>query len=290
MKGVRIESQQNLAVLRLDKERGNSIDPSLVEGLLEAARQVQVDPGVRGVLLASAHPKLFCPGLDLVTLIDLERPAMRAFMSRFAEMMWTLFGLRKPVVAAVSGHAVAGGCILALTADHRVLRRGAQIGLNEVRIGLPLPWSVALLLRHSVHPGAVSRVALLGNNFSDEEAVAAGLAHEVAEAEGFESVCLARLQELAERDASALAITKAYLRADVLEQMKAQETARMDEFLDAWFAPATRERLREIVASLSRPRSSSFRWSRLRRQIQITMAAVMATDRRPRTRLVLSTR
>jgi Delta3-Delta2-enoyl-CoA isomerase len=254
VKGVRIESQQNLAVLRLDKERGNSIDPSLVEGLLEAARQLQADPGVRGVLLASAHPKLFCPGLDLITLIELERPAMRAFMSRFAEMMWTLFGLRKPMVAAVNGHAVAGGCILALTADHRVLRRGAQIGLNEVRIGLPLPWSVALLLRHSAHPGAVSRVALLGNNFAEEEAVAVGLAHEVAEADGFESLCLARLQELAERDASALATTKAYLRADVLDQMKAQETARMDEFLDAWFAPATRERMRELVASLGRPR------------------------------------
>ena len=63
---------------------------------------------------------------------------------------------------------------LALTADHRVLRRGAPIGLNEVKLGVPLPWSVTLLLRASVPPPALGRIALLGRNFSDEEAVARG--------------------------------------------------------------------------------------------------------------------
>ena len=90
-------------------------------------------------------------------------------------MVWALYGLPRPMVAGVNGHAVAGGCILALTADHRVLRRGgAQIGLNEVRVGLPLPWSVSELLRASVPPPALGQVALLGRNFADEEAIRSG--------------------------------------------------------------------------------------------------------------------
>ena len=100
-------------------------------------------------------------------------------MTAFGVTVWALYGLAKPVVAAVSGAAVAGGCILALCADYRVLRRGAPIGLNEVKVGVPLPWSVTRLLRASVPPQALARIALLGRNFADEEALGVGLADEL---------------------------------------------------------------------------------------------------------------
>ena len=250
MSGVGIERQGRLAVLRLDKPRGNAIDEPLVEALARGAAEVAADPGVRGVLLASAHPKLFCPGLDLVTLSAYDRPSMERFMTAFAVMVWALYGLPKPVVAAVSGAAVAGGCILALTADHRVVKRGAPIGLNEVKIGVPLPWSVTRLVRATVPPSALSPIALLGRNFADEEAVAAGLADEVRDAEGFEASCLARLAEFAEKDPLALATTKAWLREGVLAEMMAHEAERLGAFLDGWFSPGTQERIRATVAAL----------------------------------------
>ena len=109
MSGVHIERQGRLAVLRLDKSRGNAIDEPLAEDLAQAAAEVASDAGVRGVLLASAHPKLFCPGLDLVALVGYDRPSMERFMTSFAVAVWALYGLPKPVVAAVGGAAVAGG-------------------------------------------------------------------------------------------------------------------------------------------------------------------------------------
>jgi len=251
MSGVRIETQGALAVLRLDKARGNAIDEPLADDLVRAAAELGADPSVRGVLLASAHPKLFCPGLDLVALYEYDRAAMERFISKFGAAMLGLFALRKPVVAAVAGHAVAGGCVLALTTDHRMLRRGSQIGLNEVRVGIPLPWSVAILLKNAVAPAALSRVALLGLNFKDEEAVAFGLGHEVVESDGFESACLARLQEFADRDTSAVGTTKAYLRDAALREMRAQEAARQGEFLDAWFSPVARAKIKETVDALA---------------------------------------
>jgi enoyl-CoA hydratase/carnithine racemase len=250
MSTVRLDRRGRLALLRLDKPRGNAIDPALVEDLLAAARDVGADRDVGGVLLASAHPKLFSPGLDLVTLVGFDRPTLEAFMLRFGELVIALYALPKPVVAAVAGHAVAGGCILALTADWRVLARGAQMGLNEVKVGVPLPWSVALLLQATVPPTALSRVALLGRNVSGDEALAVGFADELADPEGFEDACLARLTEFAEKDPGAVSTTKRYLRTSVLAQMKAREADLVDEFLDSWFSPGTQERIRRIVATL----------------------------------------
>jgi len=252
MGGAHIERRGALAILRMDKPRGNAIDEPFVEELVLAGAELAADHGIRGVMLASAHPKLFCPGLDLVTLFEYDRPAMERFMTRFVDAMLGLFCLRRPVVAAIAGHAVAGGCVLALAADHRVLRRGSQIGLNEVRVGLPLPWSVAILLKASVPPSSLSRVALLGQNFKDEEAVALGLAHEVMETDGFEAACLARLAEFADRDPAAVGTTKAYLRDAALREMRSQEAARQGEFLDAWFSPVGRAKIRETIDSLAK--------------------------------------
>ena len=252
MAGIRRERQGPLAVLRLDKPRGNAIDEELVGELRQACADLEADDGVRGVLLASAHPKLFCPGLDLVSLVEYDRARLQRFMAAFGLMLSALYGLRKPVVAAVSGHAVAGGCILAMAADWRVLRRGGvSVGLNEVKVGVPLPLSVCALLRATVPPGALSRVALLGRNFADEEALAAGLADELADKD-FEAACLSRLQEFAEKDPYSLAVTKTYLRADALRQMKAEDQAATAEWLDGWFSPGTQARIRATVASLTR--------------------------------------
>ena len=252
MSTVHLEPRDDVAVLRLDKGRGNAIDEALVLDLARAVRAVADDDSVRGVLLASANAKLFCPGLDLVGLLEYDRPALESFMGKFAAAVWALFALPKPVVAALGGHAVAGGCVLALTADYRVLRRGAQIGLNEVRVGVPLPWSVALLLQASVPRGSLARVALLGNNFKDEAAVDIGLVDELADAEGFEELCLQRLADFTERDPAAFGKTKTYLRAGVLADMRQRERDLAPDFLDCWFSAPTQERIRSVVQSLGK--------------------------------------
>jgi enoyl-CoA hydratase len=250
MKTLRIERDGAVAVLRLDKARGNSIDQAFVDDLAAACRELSADDGARGLLIASANPKLFCPGLDLVTLVGYDRPALQGFMLAFSEAIAALYGLPLPVVAGVNGHAVAGGCILALAADYRILRRGAQIGLNEVRIGVPLPWSIAVLLKATAPPPALSRIALLGRNFADEEALAAGLADELAEPAGFEEACRSRMNEFVEKDLHAFAVTKGYLRGSVLGEMRSREREAIGDFLDGWFSEPTQARIRKTVAAL----------------------------------------
>lgn len=250
MSTVQIEIKDGIGVIRLAGPRGNAMSEALVSDLSSALRTVGGEPSVKAVLLASAHPKLFCPGLDLVSLSGIDRATMGAYMVNFSTLLTDLFALKKPVVAAVNGAAVAGGCLLALTADWRIAKRGAQLGLNEVKVGVPLPWSAVMLLRAAARASALSAVALLGRNFEGEAAVAAGLAHEVADAEVFDARVAERLAEFAEKDAYAFGVTKGYLRGAAVASMRDRETGLLDEFLDGWFSEGTQARIQKAVEAL----------------------------------------
>ncbi len=249
MSSVGWTTNDGLATLRMEREHGNAIDATLTRDLLAAIHETAQDPEVRGVLWTSGG-KLFCPGLDLIDLVERDRGYLAAFLRDFHACLLALYTYPKPLVTALSGHALAGGCILALSADWRVLQRGAVVGLNEIRAGLPLPFYVAEILRASVPPNRLEEVALLGRNYSNDDAIATGLVHEVHEPTGFEAYCLARLEGFASRDLGAFARTKQYLRAATVERIHAQNATRDEEFLDGWFSTSARRRIREIVAEL----------------------------------------
>jgi enoyl-CoA hydratase len=233
----------------MEREHGNAINEALVASLVATLAEAESDPEIRGVLL-TAGGKIFCPGLDLQELAALDREAMERFMRRFSAAVLTLYTFPKPVVAVLHGHALAGGCVLALAADWRVLRRGAVTGLNEVKVGVPLPFGVALIVREAVPKHKITGVALLGRNYTDEAALAAGLADELADAEGLEAVSRERLEEFVAKDAFAFAVTKRYLRSPVVERIRANNRLLIPEWLDGWFSPGTTARIAAIVAEL----------------------------------------
>ncbi len=250
MSTVLVEIKDGIGTIRLSGPRGNAMSQALVADLSSALRTVGGEPSVRAILLSSAHPKLFCPGLDLVALADISRQDMGAFMLEFSSLLTDLFALKKPVIAAVNGAAVAGGCLLALTADWRIVKRGAVMGLNEVKVGVPLPWSAVMLLKTAVPSFAQTAVALLGRNFEGDAAKTAGLAHEIAEAEAFDALVTERLAEFAEKDAYAFGVTKGYLRGAAVGFMRDRGAPLLDEFLDGWFSEGTQAWIQKAVEAL----------------------------------------
>jgi len=238
-----------LGLIRLGRAHGNAINHELAGDLIGAAHEAEADDRVRGVLLA-AQGKLFSPGLDLQELIELDRPGMQRFLSRFNACMLTLYTLSKPLVAAIHGPAIAGGYLLTLTADWRILRRGAKVGLAEIQVGVPFPFGVSMILRESVPRAHLEELALFGRNYDDRQALEAGLVHELAAEAGFEQTCLLRLQELAAKDPIAFAVTKRYLRSATVERVRANDPQFAQDFLDSWFAPGTQQRIRAVVDGL----------------------------------------
>lgn len=247
---VKIERHGAAATLRLDREHANAINETLVEDLSLALDELRDDGQVRGVILASAHPRVFCPGLDLRELSGYDRPRLEAFMRRFSDCYRALFTFPGPVVAAVAGHAVAGGCVLALCADHRVLQEDAMIGLNEVRLGVTLPWGVAVIVRHEVVSPKIVEAVMLGRNFRGSGAVEAGLAHEVAPAGQVERAAREKLEEFMEKEPEALADMKTSLRSEAERSIREGDAVHAARFLDIWFSEPTQTRIREVVRGL----------------------------------------
>ncbi len=248
---VTVSVENNLAIVRIDRDHGNAINDEVVNGLMTACQELESDPAVRGMLLAS-RGKLFSPGLDLQELSELDRPTMTRFLNRFNACVLVLYTFSKPMVAALHGHAVAGGCVLSLTADWRILKEGAMVGLNEVRVGVPFPFGVSMILRESVPRRHLEEIALFGRNYRGQEAREAGLVQEVRPEQGFEAYCLERLQELSDRDPRAFAITKRYLRSSTTERIRASDPQFVGDFLDSWFSPETREKVAAVLAGLEK--------------------------------------
>jgi len=149
------------------------------------------------------------------------------------------------------GHAVAGGCVLSLTADWRIVAEHALVGLNEVKVGVPFPFGVSMMLARAVSPRKLDEIALLGRNYKGKDAVEVGLAHEAHGADAFEAACAERVAEFADKDPRAFAVTKRFLRSATVERIRAHDSECVGEFLDAWFSDETQARIAEIVQELA---------------------------------------
>lgn len=253
MAGIEVTLHQGLARLNLNKARGNALDAPVLAEMRAALAELGRDPAVHGLLLSSGHAKLFSPGLDLVALTDYDRNAMLAFLELFDTVVTELYAFPRPVGAALAGSALAGGCILALCADLRVMAEsGAVIGLNEAKVGVALPFGVTRLLAASVSPRELTRMALQARNYNPAEALAAGLVDQLAPPAGVIPATEALLRELLDREPGALSLTKAWLRAPVIEAMRGSGLAERQQFVECWFSPGTQARMREILAGLKK--------------------------------------
>jgi enoyl-CoA hydratase len=246
---MRVEEKGPVALLRLENGKANAISPSFLDRLDGLLGQL----GHARAAVIVGQGSAFSAGLDLPSLIDLDRVTMRAFILRFDAVMMRVFELPIPLVAAVNGHAVAGGCVLALQADVRIgADREARIGLNEVQLGIGLPAAVSETLRWQVPGSSLAAIALEGRLFSPREALQLGLLHEVVPESGLLDHALQRASALAALPPAGVRMVKQSLRRPAAAAARAQEEAEADRWLDTWYAPESQARLREAVARLRR--------------------------------------
>jgi enoyl-CoA hydratase len=230
--------------------KANAIGPAFLaalDGVLEELER-ELPPAV--VLVG--YDRYFSAGLDLPALLPLDRAAMGRLITDFSRVMLRLFTLPCPVVAAVNGHAVAGGCVLALQADARLMTadEGARIGLKEAALGIGLPTVVLETLRAQVPASSLVAIALEGRLFSPVEARALGLADALHAPGELLPRALARARELASIAPQAWAQIKRGLRESVAEAVRARGPATAERWLDTWFSEDGRRLVGETVARL----------------------------------------
>lgn len=227
----------------------NALGEQLVRHLREAVEAAPAD-GARALLL-SGRPGLFSAGLDLPALLQLDRAAMRAFWLDFFGLCAAIARSPIPVASAITGHSPAGGAVLAIMGDYRVMARGAyRIGLNEVQVGLAVPEAIQFVLRRLVGPYRAERLLVAGAMVDPETALAVGFVDELAEPEQVVPRSLEWLGELLKLPSHAMLGTRRLARADLADLFADVSSLDIDGFLDSWFSPETQAALNAVVARL----------------------------------------
>jgi enoyl-CoA hydratase/carnithine racemase len=243
--------------LKLARAPVNALDPALC-GALAAAIHEASAAGVQGLVL-SGGPKVFSAGLDVPYLLSLgeDRVALRAAWEAFFTAARALAAAPMPVVAALAGHAPAGGCVLALCCDYRIMASTMQaqapclIGLNETQVGLVAPEGVLQLLGRVVGRQRAERLLVAGELVAAERALAIGLVDELVEPGQVAPRARAWLEGLLALPRQPMLQTRAFARADLAATL-APERLQLDRFVDAWYTPDTQAGLRALVARLGK--------------------------------------
>ena len=240
--------------LRFARPPVHAFDPALVTRLREAIAAAQRE-GARG-LLVSGTPGMFSAGLDVPALLQLDRARMHAFWGDFFALCADLARSPIPVVAAITGHSPAGGAVLAIMCDYRVMARSAnaekpfRIGLNEVQVGLSVPDCIQAALRRLLGPWRAERLMVAGAMLDSAQAQAIGLVDEQVEVDAVVPRALAWLGELLALPAHAMHETRRIARADLAAIFADPASFRVEAFVDGWFARETQAVLHALVARL----------------------------------------
>ena len=245
------EDQGPIRTLRLARPPVNALNAPLLDALGSAVARAPRE-GARGVVLTGAG-KLFSAGLDVSVLAGLDAVGLRAFMESFFACLRALAESPIPLVAAINGHSPAGGAVLALYCDHRIMAKGEfRIGLNEVQVGLlpgPLIYGV---LKRVVSVRVANQMLPQGLLITPEEALAVGFVDELAEP----TELVARARDWLERVLAlppvAYSRTRAMAREDLVAMMGEAARQRQEELIEAWLGPETRATLAALVAKLGR--------------------------------------
>lgn len=247
---MRIERDGEVAILFMEAGKANAMTRTMLDALLscwdEACRS-----DARAIVL-TGDGRSFCAGLALTELIELDRAAMREAIDRFTAVMVRVFSTDRPVVAAIDGHAIAGGCVLACQCDARIAAEvPARIGLNEVQLGIGMPAIVLEPLRLFLPPASFNAVGLEGRLFSPSEAQALGLVDRVVSRDELLGAACERARVLASVPTTAYAQVKAAWRGPAMAAIARDGHDVRERWLDTWFHAEAQARLRATVARLT---------------------------------------
>jgi enoyl-CoA hydratase/carnithine racemase len=254
-----LESVRHDAILELHLARPpvNALDPELVRRL-RAAVEGGAANGARGIVLCG-RPGMFSAGLDVPALLQLGHADLVAFWRDFFGLCAALASSPIPVVAAIGGHSPAGGAVLSLFCDYRVMARSDdpakpyRIGLNEVQVGLSVPEAIQCALRRLVGVYRAERMMVAGQMLDSQQALAIGLVDELTAAEDVVPRAFSWLQMLLALPPQAMATTRLLARSDLINIFADPSRLSVEEFADAWFGAETQTTLKALVAKLKKP-------------------------------------
>jgi enoyl-CoA hydratase len=238
------EDRVDVAVLRIEHGRVGALDVELLNALTEA-----VTASDRALVITGSGSS-FSAGVDLRRILDGGRPYTEELLAALSRTYRAVFDHPRPTVAAVNGHAIAGGCVLALACDVRLMS-GGRIGLAELAVGVPFPTAALEIVRHALGRDA-DRAVLRAETVGPDDAVSLGMVHERCEPDELLPRALALATELAARSPEAYRLAKSRLHRPADDAIEATTAEDDDVVLAGWTSEDTRRRIEAALEALTR--------------------------------------
>jgi len=234
---VSTKNLEGILLVRMNRGVTNALNLELVSELGKAVEQARTDTEVKALVLTGSNDKFFCIGLDLPNLIKQDRRQIGRFYDAFGGLCLAMKSLPKPIVAAVSGHAVGGGCVLALACDARIVSRGrCLMGFNAVKLGVPTPHIGRLMLEGTVEAKHAKTMLSKGEFYLPRDAHAMGLADRIVVPGGLLVNALKAAMAMA-GEGKAFSAKKSAAARRLAARLRKDEKEEKVEFINRWFSP-----------------------------------------------------
>jgi 3,2-trans-enoyl-CoA isomerase len=244
-----------IAKLLLNRGPVNSLNLEMLQSIHAGLAEVHADKSVKGIVLGTTKPGIFSAGLDIMEMYEPDEERLNAFWSALQDVWIELYGSRLPTVAAVEGHSPAGGCLLAMSCDERVMATGKyKIGLNETLLGIVAPpWFIDTMVNTIGHRES-ERMLGLGRQVDAEAALAMGLVDAAVPLEDVVSTSEGLLSNWMRIPAAARFETKCRMRSAAIEKLKATRDQDRADFVNFCLTDKVQASLGAYIASLKKPR------------------------------------
>lgn len=248
MNYISIETRDKVGIIKLDHGKTNALNPELIQSLADELQKLKSNPGVKGLVLSSANEKFFSIGFEIPELYGLSQDDFSVFYHAFNKLCLNLFSFPKPTVAAITGHAIAGGCILALCCDYRFISDGRKLmGLNEIKLGVPVPYPADRILRELIGYNFARNVIESGEFYNPQELFQFGMVDVVLPINEVLPKSIEKANSLGNLPPEPFGAIK----QNRVEIIKAQINAHLREkealFIDLWYREESRRLLKEAM-------------------------------------------
>ena len=241
-----VSREDGIATVALSRGKVNALNEAMVEELHAEFQNLERDKSVLGVVLTGTG-KFFSFGFDIPEFLGYSREEFTRYLRLFARCYTHLFLFPKPVIAALNGHTIAGGCMLASACDFRFMAAGkGKISLNEINFGSSVFAGSVAMLKECVGSKAAAEILYSGAMYSPEDALRLGLVDKVVAPEDLLLLAVNAARDPGGKNPAAFGSIKRLLRQPVADAFVACEDPSIREFVEIWYSPETWKNLQEI--------------------------------------------
>lgn len=252
METLQLRKEAEYSILSFDRGKSNPMNLQMFEEMVAVLKELKEDDTVKGLIITGKE-NFFSSGLDLPEIMGYDKEKTRLFWQTFMDMIAALVSFPKPLISAITGHAPAGGCIVAVACDYRIMAGGNfKIGLNEVPVGIVVPRHIFELYAFWVGRHRAYQFLMEGRLMNPQQASDAGLVDVVVPAEQVLETAERKMTQYLKFDQNTWSKTKLNLRRDLIATVSEYESDLIDKVIEHWFEPHTQGILNGFVAMLQK--------------------------------------